>query len=193
MTSFIAAGGSGRSTSVIPAVPAASSVTTIAFIGIVSSPVSLFGGSRTNADDRLPADPLGRVEGGDGIVEGRDVADVGPQSSVPNPLDDLTQLGTIGLDDEVDCQPVGGPRLGRPYDGHQGSSGPDQACGPLLDVSADDVEHQVHAADVFQGVVVEVDELLCTEVERPVTVGSASGADDVGAELACELRDHRTD
>src|SRR3954447_2034583 len=37
----------------------------------------------TNADDRLPADPLGRVEGGDGIVEGRDVADVRPQSSVP--------------------------------------------------------------------------------------------------------------
>src|SRR4051794_26666098 len=33
MTSSIAAGGSGRSTSVIPAVPAASSVTTIAFIG----------------------------------------------------------------------------------------------------------------------------------------------------------------
>src|SRR6266576_2940309 len=32
MTSFIAAGGSGRSTSVIPAVPAAWSVTTIAFI-----------------------------------------------------------------------------------------------------------------------------------------------------------------
>src|SRR4051794_1353998 len=32
MTSFIAAGGSGRSTSVIPAAPAASSVTTIAFI-----------------------------------------------------------------------------------------------------------------------------------------------------------------
>jgi hypothetical protein len=32
MTSFIAVGGSGRSTSVIPAVPAALSVTTIAFI-----------------------------------------------------------------------------------------------------------------------------------------------------------------
>ena len=100
----------------------------------------------TNADDRLPVASLGRVEGGDGIVEGRDVADVGPQSSVPHPLDDLTQLGTIGLDDEVDCQAVGGPRLGRPYDGHQGSSGPDQACGPLLDVSADDVEDQVDAA-----------------------------------------------
>src|SRR5205807_6790604 len=81
----------------------------------------------TNADDRLPVASLGRVEGGDGIVEGRDVADVGPQSSVPHPLDDLTQLGTIGLHDEVDCQAVGGPRLGRPYDGHQGSSGPDQA------------------------------------------------------------------
>jgi hypothetical protein len=105
-----------------------------------------------NADDCLPRDPLGRVEGGDSIVEGRDVADVGPQSSVAHPPDDLTQLRTIGLDDEVDGQTVRGPRLGRPYNGHQGSSRADQACGPLLDVSADDVEHQVDAADVFQGV-----------------------------------------
>src|SRR5437868_14537082 len=88
--------------------------------------------SWTNADDRLPVASLSRVEGGDGIVEGRDVADVGPQSSVSHPLDDLTQLSTIGFDDEVDCQAVGGPRLGRPDDGHQGSSGPDQACGSVL-------------------------------------------------------------
>src|SRR3954452_9357238 len=60
--------------------------------------------SRTNADDRLPPAALRGVEGGDGIVEGRDVADVGPQSSVAHPPDDLTQLGTIGLDDEVDRQ-----------------------------------------------------------------------------------------
>jgi hypothetical protein len=45
MTSFIAAGGSGRSTSLIPAVPAAWSVTTIAFMGIVSSVICLFGGN----------------------------------------------------------------------------------------------------------------------------------------------------
>ena len=50
-------------------------------------------------------------------MEGRDVADVRPQSSAPHPLDDLTQLGTIGLDNEVDRQAVGGPRLGRPDDG----------------------------------------------------------------------------
>ena len=131
--------------------------------------------SRTNADDRLPVDPLDRVEGGDGIVEGRDVADVRPQSSVPHPLDDLTQLGTIGLDNEVDRQAVGGARLGRPDDGHQSSSGSNQACGPLLDVAADDIEHQIDAADVFQRVVVEVDELLRAEVERLLTVGSASG------------------
>src|SRR5215216_914544 len=149
--------------------------------------------SRTNADDRLPGASLGRVEGSDGIVERRDVADVGPQPSVPHPLDDLTQLGAIGLDDEVDCQAVGGPRLGRPYDGHQRSSGPDQACGPLLDVSADDVEHQVDAADVFQGVAVEVDELVRAEVERLLAVGGAPGADDVGTGLTCELRDHRPD
>src|SRR5260370_14647791 len=132
MTSFIAAGGSGCSTSFIPAVPAAWSVTTIAFMGIVSSVICLFGGnvavmgacrSRTNADDRLPADPLGRIESGDGIVEGRDVADVRPQSSVPHPLDDLTQLGAIGHENTVDRQAVSRPRLGRSGDGHQRSSG----------------------------------------------------------------------
>src|SRR5215472_12876272 len=152
--------------------------------------------SRTNADDRLPRDPLGldplgRVQGGDGVVEGRDVADVRPQSSVPHPLDDLTQLGAIGVDNEVDRQAVGGPRLGRPDDGHQCSSGSNQACGPLLDVAADAIEHQIDSADVFQGVVLEVDELLRAEVERLLTVGSASGADDIRASLARELRHHR--
>jgi hypothetical protein len=67
-----------------------------------------------NADNRLPVDPLGRVEGGDGIVERRDLA------------------------------------------------------------------------DVFQPVVVEVDELLRAEVECRLTVGGASGADDVGAGLAVD-------
>jgi Thioredoxin len=50
----------------------------------------------------FPFASLGRVEGGDGIVEGRDVADVRPQPSVPHPLHDLPQLGTIGLDNEID-------------------------------------------------------------------------------------------
>src|SRR5260370_31575960 len=45
MTSFIAAGGSGRSTSFIPAVPAAWSVTTIAFMVIFSSVICLFAGN----------------------------------------------------------------------------------------------------------------------------------------------------
>ena len=39
----------------------------------------------------VAADPLGGIEGGDGIVEVRDVADVRPQPSVPYPLDDLTE------------------------------------------------------------------------------------------------------
>src|SRR5213595_1011359 len=144
--------------------------------------------SRTNADDRLPADPLGRIEGRDGIVEGCDVADVRPQPSVPHPPDDLTQLGTIGLDNEVDRQAVRGPGLGRAGDGYQRSPGPDHACGPLLNVAADDVEHQVDAADVFQSVVLKVDELHRAEVVRLLTVDGASGADDVGASLTRELR-----
>src|SRR5262249_58056871 len=104
--------------------------------------------------------------GGDGIVEGRDVADVRPQSSVPYPLDDLTQLGTIGLDNEVDRQAVGGPRFGRPDDGHQCSSGSDQACGPLLDVAAHDIQNQIDAPHVFQRVVVDVDQLLSSQAQR---------------------------
>src|SRR5215468_5290960 len=72
---------------------------------------------RTNADDRLPLGSLCPVEGGDGVVEGRDVADVRSQSSVTHPPDDLTQLGAIGHENKVDRQAVGGPRLGRPGDG----------------------------------------------------------------------------
>src|SRR5260370_39899587 len=83
--------------------------------------------SRTNADDRLSLASLGPVEGGDGVVEGRDVADVRPQSSVPHPLDDLTQLGAIGHENKVDRQAVGGPRLRRAADGHPCSSGSNSA------------------------------------------------------------------
>src|SRR2546430_4882205 len=132
--------------------------------------------SRTNTNDRLPRAPLGRVEGGDGSVEGRDGPDVRPQSSVPDPLDDLTQLGTIGLDNEVDRKAINGPPLRRPDDGHQRSSGSNQARGPLPDVAADDIEHQIDAADVFQRAAVEVDKLLCAAVERLLTVGGASSA-----------------
>jgi hypothetical protein len=51
----------------------------------------------------------------------------------------------------------------------------------------------VDTADVFQRVVLKVDELHRAEVERHLTVGRASGADDVGAGLTCELRHHRPD
>jgi hypothetical protein len=60
------------------------------------------GASRANADDCLSLAALRRVEGGDGVVEGRDSADVCPQPAIPYPLDDLIELATIGLDNEVD-------------------------------------------------------------------------------------------
>src|SRR5258707_8117601 len=146
-----------------------------------------------DADDRLSLASLGRVEGAAGIVESRDVADVRPQSTIPHPLDDLTQLGAIGYDDEVDSQAARGPRLGRAGDGHQRSSGANQARRPLPDIAADDIENQIDFADVFQGVVIEVDELLCAEVESRLTAASAPGADDVRPGLTCELARHRTD
>ena len=119
-----------------------------------------------NADDRLPRASFGRVEGADGIVESGDGADVRAQPSVPHSLNDLAQLGAIGFDDEVDRQAVGRPRLDRSDDGHERSSGSNQARGPLPDVAADEIEHEIDSADVFQDLVVEVDELVRAEVER---------------------------
>ena len=100
---------------------------------------------RQDADDGLPEAARGRVEGTDGIVEARDVTDVGPQPSVPHPLHDLTEFGAIGFDDEVRGQAVGGPCFDRADDGHQCSSGLDQGGGLLLDVATDDIEDQVDA------------------------------------------------
>ena len=71
-----------------------------------------------NADDRLSLDPLGRVEGGNRIVEGSHVADVCPHPTTPEPVDELIQLSAIGYDDEVDSKAASGPRLGRACDGH---------------------------------------------------------------------------
>src|SRR5262245_40737840 len=107
------------------------------------------GPPHASAADRLPLASLGPVEGGDGIVEGRDVADVRPQPSVPDPLDELTQLGAIGYDDEVDSQAARGPRLGRAGNAHQRSSGANHARRPLRDVAAEDIENQIDRADIF--------------------------------------------
>ena len=74
--------------------------------------------SRVNADDRLSLGPLSPVEGGNGIVEGSYVADVCPQPTDPNPLDEVTQLGLIGYDDEIDSATARGPRVGRAGDSH---------------------------------------------------------------------------
>ena len=65
-----------------------------------------------NADDRLSLHPLGRIEGGNRIVEGSHVADVCPQPAIPDALDELTQLGAIGYDDEVDSQAA---KIGRAH------------------------------------------------------------------------------
>src|SRR5215475_11182354 len=127
--------------------------------------------SATNADDRLPSDPLGWVEGSNGIVEGRYLADVGPQAAVAHSPGDLTQLRAIGHDNEVDGQTADWPCRGRTGDRHQHSSGSNNSRGPLPDAGAEDVEHQIDDADIFQCVVLKVDELLRTEVERCLPVG----------------------
>jgi hypothetical protein len=54
----------------------------------------------------------------------------------------MDQLGTIGLDNEVDRQAIGGPRPGRPDDGPvflRLESG----VGTASHVAADDIEHPI--------------------------------------------------
>ena len=51
-------------------------------------PIAVAESSRTNVDDCFPVASLGRVEGGDGILERCDVADVRPQPSITHPPDD---------------------------------------------------------------------------------------------------------
>ena len=115
---------------------------------------------------------LGRVEGWrTGIVEGRRRCRCSSALVRPVPADDLTQLGTIGLDNEVDRHALGRPRLARPDD-DSASSSSNHACGPLPDVASDEIEHQIDAGDVFQGVVLEVDELLRAEVECLLTIAA---------------------
>src|SRR6476661_120806 len=131
--------------------------------------------SRANADDRLAGMTLGRVEGGDGVFEGGDRADVGPQQAVADALDDFAQLSAVGFDDEVDRPSVGARLFDRSDDGHQNPARPNQARGPLADVAADQVEHEIDFADVFQRLVVEVDELVRAEVERRLAIAAAAG------------------
>src|SRR5262249_5656211 len=140
-----------------------------------------------NANDRLSLDPFGPVEGGNRIVEGSHVADVCPQPTNPDTLDELMQLGAIWYDDKVDSQAARGPRLGRAGDGHQRSSGANHARRPLRDVAAEDIENQIDLTDVFQGVVIEVDELLCAEVESRLAGGCGPGADDGRPGLPVQL------
>ena len=149
--------------------------------------------SRTGANYRLSTDPLGAVEGGNSIVEGRDVADVCPQPTYSDLLDEFTQSGGIWCDDEIDSQAVSGSRLRRASNGHQRSSGANHACRPLADIAAEDIEYQIDLADVFKDVVIEVNELLCAEVEGLLTRGGVPGPDDVRAGNTCELARHRAD
>src|ERR1043165_21082 len=64
---------------------------------------------------------------------------------------------------------------------------------PRRDVAAQNIKNQIDPADIFPGVVIEVDELLRAEIESRLTVWGAPGADDIGAGLTRELGRHRTD
>src|ERR1700739_1069809 len=121
--------------------------------------------SATNFDDRLSLGTTGPVEGGDRIVEGSHNADLCPQSAGPDMLDEFSQLSTVGFDAEVSRPTLTWPRIWRLGGGSQGSPGSNHGRRTLRDVAAEDIKNEIHFADVFQGVIVEIDELLCSEFE----------------------------
>src|SRR5262249_32476450 len=133
------------------------------------------------------------IERGDRVIERGDRADVSAQTSVAHALDDLSQLSPVGLDDEVDGQSIGGLLFRRPDDRDQDPARLDEARRPFSDVPAEEIEPQVAGAAVCGGTALEVDDLAGAEVERGLTIGGASGADNVGAELVRELSPHRPD
>jgi hypothetical protein len=78
------------------------------------------------------------------LSRGSHVAYVCPQPTIPDPLDDLTQLGTIRFDDEINGPAVRRSRLvGRARDGHQRAAGANHTRRPLRDVAADHIENQI--------------------------------------------------
>jgi hypothetical protein len=63
-------------------------------------------------------------------------------------------LSAISLDHEIKRSTLGGPNLRRPGDRHQRAPTPNQGGGPLPDVAANDIEHQIDATDIGQRVVI---------------------------------------
>ena len=63
---------------------------------------------------------------------------------------------------------------------------------PLPDVTADDIEHHIDFGRRLRGRRADRDRRTPSrQVEHRLTVGTASGADDVGAGLSCERQHHR--
>jgi hypothetical protein len=62
--------------------------------------------------------------------------------------------------------------------------------GLLANLAADDIEYQIYFAGIFQISVVQIDELMSPEVECSLTIGSATGANYMGAEFTRQLGDH---
>lgn len=99
--------------------------------------------------DRLPLVSSGRVEGSDGAIEGHSGPNIRPQSSIPDSLYDLNQLPAIGLDYEINRETIRRTCFHRTDDGHEYSSGLDQGRRPFLHLATNDIEDQIHFANVF--------------------------------------------
>jgi len=125
------------------------------------------------AKTRMIVSPESLVElkGGDGHREGRDGADVCPRRSSRTGWTILAQWDD-GLDNGSRSPDRwrAVPRSARRWTPAFLPARTRRA--DASDVAADEIEHQIDDADVFQGVVLEVDELARAEVERLLTAAA---------------------
>lgn len=85
----------------------------------------------------------------------------------PEPLDQVREPGTVGLDDEEDGPAVPRTDLGRRGDGDQRAPGPHQRGRALLDLAADHVEDQIDLLDAPQSIGLQIHEGIHAQPDGP--------------------------
>src|SRR5450631_66120 len=94
------------------------------------------------------------------------------EPSVPQPLGEVCQPGTVSFDDKEDSAPILGLDRRHPDGGDERTAGAHQRSRAIEYVASDHFEHHVNLAGVFQLVGLEVQEGVHSQAEGCVAVGA---------------------
>ena len=171
-----------------------------ALIGIQPAPARFAGWEvgvvpeslRSNADDRLALDPLGRIERGHGVVEGRDLA----MSVRTRPSRTRWPISLSSARSDTTTKSTADPSAGRACAGQAiVTSVPPARTRPAdrVPMSPPKTSKTRSTPPTSSSASLSRSTNPARRSRAPSTAGSASGADDVRARLMCELGCHRSD